>query len=304
MNPIRLKILGSGSALPNKNHFHSSQLLEVAGKQYMIDCGEGAQIRLWQYVGRTSRLHQVFISHLHGDHCLGLIGLISSFAMLGRTNNLEVYSPPGLKQLLYPQIEFFCKDRNFEVIFNEFSPYRHDVIYEDKNLTVKTLPLRHRVPTCGFLFREREKDLHLNRAMLEAFLVPISAMKEIKAGADFVDDRGILVPNSKLTFPADKSRMYAYCSDTICTEKIIPLIETADCLYHEATFLDKDALRAKETFHSTAHQAAIFATKAKVNKLILGHFSSRYKSTDELLCEARTVFKESYLASDGAEFIF
>lgn len=304
MNPIRLKILGSGSALPNKNRFHSSQLLEVAGKQYLIDCGEGTQIRLWQYVGKTSRLHQVFISHLHGDHCLGLVGLISSFAMLGRANNLEIYSPPGLKQLLYPQIDFFCKDRDFEVVFNEFSPYRHEIIYEDKNLTVATLPLKHRVPTCGFLFREKEKEPHLNRVMLDAFSVPISAMKEIKAGSDFIDARGVLVPNSKLTLPADKSRMYAYCSDTICIKKIIPLIENADCLYHEATFLEKDAQRAKETFHSTAFQAANIAAKANVNKLILGHFSSRYKSTTELLDEAKSVFAESYLASDGAEFTF
>ena len=192
MNPIYLKILGSGSALPDKERFHSSQLLEVAGKYYMIDCGEGAQIRLWQYVGKTSRLHQIFISHLHGDHCLGLIGLISSFAMLGRNNNIEIFSPPGLESILRPQIDFFCKDRDFEVVFNEFSSYRHETIYQDKNLTVTTLPLKHRVPTCGFVFQEKEKELHLNRAMLDAFSVPVSAMKSIKAGADFNPEWEIL----------------------------------------------------------------------------------------------------------------
>ncbi|MBR5470435.1 MAG: ribonuclease Z [Paludibacteraceae bacterium] len=304
MDPIRLKILGSGSALPNKNRFHSSQLLEVAGRQYLIDCGEGTQIRLWQCVGRTSRLHQVFISHLHGDHCLGLLGLISSFAMLGRSNNLEIYSPPGLEELLRPQIDFFCKDRNFEVVFYPFSPYRPEVIYEDKTLTVSTLPLKHRVPTCGFIFKEKEKELHLNRAMLDAFSVPISAMKSIKLGADFVDERGVVVPNAKLTLPADKSRMYVYCSDTIYSEKIIPLIENADCLYHEATFMDKDAQRAKDTFHTTASQAATIALKANVGKLILGHFSSRYKTIDGLLDEAKTIFENTSLATDGGEFTF
>ena len=304
MNPIYLKILGSGSALPDKERFHSSQLLEVAGKYYMIDCGEGAQIRLWQYAGKTSRLHQIFISHLHGDHCLGLIGLISSFAMLGRNNNIEIFSPPGLEPILRPQIDFFCKDRDFEVVFNEFSPYRHETIYQDKNLTVTTLPLKHRVPTCGFVFQEKEKELHLNWAMLDAFSVPVLAMKSIKAGADFVDERGVVVPNAKLTLPADKSRKYVYCSDTVCLERIVPLIENADCLYHEATFLEKDLLRAKETFHSTALQAAKIARDAHVGKLILGHFSSRYKTTKDLLAEAQSVFKESYVAADGATFTF
>ncbi len=304
MEPIRLKILGSGSALPNKNRFHTSQLLEVGGKQYMIDCGEGTQIRLWQFIGKTSRLHQIFISHLHGDHCLGLIGLISSFAMLGRSQSLEVFSPPGLEELLRPQIDFFCKDRNFEVIFHPFSPYRSEQIYEDKNLTVTTVPLKHRVPTCGFVFQEKEKLQHLNREMLTAFNVPISAMKAIKEGADFVDERGVVVPNARLTLPPDKARKFAYCSDTLPLPKILPLIENADCLFHEATFVSQDAQRASETFHSTARQAAEIATQANAKKLILGHFSSRYKKMDELLAEAKSVFAESYLAADGAEFTF
>jgi ribonuclease Z len=270
----------------------------------MIDCGEGAQIRMRQNCVHTARLNHIFISHLHGDHCFGLIGLISTLGMLGRTADITIHSHPDLEGLLAPQVKYFCSEFPFEVKFEPFSPYKSEVIYDDRSVKVTTLPLKHRVPTCGFIFKEKEKELHLNRAMLDAFSVPISAMKSIKLGADFVDERGVVVPNAKLTLPADKSRMYVYCSDTIYSEKLIPLIENADCLYHEATFMDKDAQRAKDTFHTTASQAATIALKANVGKLILGHFSSRYKTIDGLLDEAKTIFENTSLATDGGEFTF
>jgi hypothetical protein len=268
----------------------------------MIDCGEGTQIKMGQYKVNVSRLNNIFISHLHSDHCIGLAGLISTMTMLGRSEPLSIYAYKDLKNILLPTLDYFTDDDSFEVIFHDINPKKKEIVYEDKALTVSTIPLKHRVPTCGFLFEERQGERHLIKQMIEAFDIPIRELKAIKQGADFVDKDGFVVKNERLTTPADVPRRYAYISDTLYTESIIPQIEGVDCLFHEATFLEQDHLRAKETLHSTAIQAAQIAKKAKVKKLVIGHYSARYRQHKPFLDEARSVFENTVLAEDGLIF--
>ncbi len=294
--------MGSGSALPTKNNFHASQVLEMRGRRYMIDCGEGTQIKIGQYKINVTRLDNIFISHLHSDHCIGLVGLISTLAMLGRATDLTIHAYKDLKEIMLPMLNYFTDESSFRVIFNEINPHKKEIIYEDKGLSVSTIPLKHRVPSCGFLFEEKQGERHLIKSMIEAFDIPIKELKSIKQGADFVDKDGFVVKNERLTSPADKPRKYAYISDTVYTEKIISQIEGVDCLFHEATFLEQDKARAKETFHTTAMQAATIAQKASVKKLILGHYSARYKDHELFLKEAKQVFDNTVLAKDGLKF--
>lgn len=294
--------MGSGSALPTKNNFHASQVLEMRGRRYMIDCGEGTQIKIGQYKVNVTRLDNIFISHLHSDHCIGLVGLISTLAMLGRATDLTIHAYKDLKEIMLPMLNYFTDESSFRVIFNEINPHKKEIIYEDKGLSVSTIPLKHRVPSCGFLFEEKQGERHLIKSMIEAFDIPIKELKSIKQGADFVDKDGFVVKNERLTSPADKPRKYAYISDTVYTEKIISQIEGVDCLFHEATFLEQDKARAKETFHTTAMQAATIAQKASVKKLILGHYSARYKDHELFLKEAKQVFDNTVLAKDGLKF--
>ncbi len=294
--------MGSGSALPTKNNFHASQVFEMRGRRYMIDCGEGTQIKIGQYKINVTRLDNIFISHLHSDHCIGLVGLISTLAMLGRATDLTIHAYKDLKEIMLPMLNYFTDESSFRVIFNEINPHKKEIIYEDKGLYVSTIPLKHRVPSCGFLFEEKQGERHLIKSMIEAFDIPIKELKSIKQGADFVDKDGFVVKNERLTSPADKPRKYAYISDTVYTEKIISQIEGVDCLFHEATFLEQDKARAKETFHTTAIQAATIAQKAAVKKLILGHYSARYKDHELFLKEAKQVFDNTVLAKDGLKF--
>ncbi len=294
--------MGSGSALPTKNNFHASQVFEMRGRRYMIDCGEGTQIKIGQYKVNVTRLDNIFISHLHSDHCIGLVGLISTLAMLGRETDLTIHAYKDLKEIMLPMLNYFTDESSFRIIFNEINPHKKEIIYEDKGLYVSTIPLKHRVPSCGFLFEEKQGERHLIKSMIEAFDIPIKELKSIKQGADFVDKDGFVVKNERLTSPADKPRKYAYISDTVYTEKIISQIEGVDCLFHEATFLEQDKARAKETFHTTAIQAATIAQKAAVKKLILGHYSARYKDHELFLKEAKQVFDNTVLAKDGLKF--
>jgi len=268
----------------------------------MIDCGEGVQMRIAQYNISVSHLDNIFISHLHSDHCIGLIGLISTLAMVGRKNPLTIYAHKDLQKIISPMLDYFAFEDSFKVIFNEINPNKNEVIYEDKNLIVRTIPLKHRVPTCGFLFEEKQGERHLIKTMIDAFKIPIKDLKAIKQGADFIDEQGFLVKNEQLTTAADKPRKYAYISDTLYTEKIIPQISGADCIFHEATFLETDKERAKETFHSTALQAAQIAQKANAGKLIIGHYSARYKQHEQFLKEAKIIFPNTILAKDGLCF--
>ena len=293
-----LSILGSGSALPTKTHYPTSQILEMRDKQFMIDCGEGAQIRLRQMGIKTNRLGHIFISHLHGDHCFGLLGLISTFGMMNRTADLHIHGPSGIEKLFQPQLDFFCEELPFQVIFHEFDAGKNVLIYEDKSVYVYTIPLKHRVPCAGFLFEEKPAERHILRDMIDFYQIPVSAIHKIKSGEDFVLPDGSVVPNSRITKPATPPLKYAYCSDTAYSAKIIPMIAGVDWLYHEATFAESELLRARQTLHSTAAQAGRVAAEARVKNLLIGHFSARYNNLQLLLAEACHVFPNTQLAED------
>lgn len=265
----------------------------------MIDCGEGTQVQLRRSRLKFSRLNHIFISHLHGDHCFGLIGMISTFGMIERTADLHIYAHHDLQILLKPQLDFFCKGLPFEVIFHDIDPAERAVIYDDRSLTVETIPLKHRMPTCGFLFREKPLPNHIIRDMIDFYKVPVYMINRIKNGEDFVCEDGTVVPNSRLTVPSDPPRSYAYCSDTMFCPKIVEQIKSVDLLFHEATFLETEKARAKVTMHSTARQAAEIARMAEAKKLVIGHFSARYDDDECLLTEAKEVFANTILANEN-----
>lgn len=299
MSKMQLTILGCGSAIPTEKRFNSSQILTIGDKVFMIDCGEGTQIRLRQFKIKVAKLNHIFISHLHGDHCFGLIGLISTLGMLGRKNNLYIHAHADLEKILKPQIDYFCLEMPFQVIFNHINPRANEVILEDKTVKVSTIPLKHGIPACGFLFEEKESDRHLIREKIDFYKVPIKQLQFIKKGADFITEDGTVVPNTQLTRAGEASKKYAYCSDTAFSEKIIPIIKGADCLFHESTFQTSEEKRAKETFHSTAAQAATIAKEAEVKKLLIGHYSARYKNAKTILAEAQAIFEKCVTTEDG-----
>lgn len=247
---------------------------------------------------KFSRLNHIFISHLHGDHCFGLWGLISTLNLLGRTAELHIHSPKGLEALLAPMLDFFCKQMTYKVLFHEFDTKEPAMIYEDRSLTVTTIPLRHRMPCCGFLFAEKRRPNHIIREMIDFYEVPVFELNRIKNGADYVTPEGKKISNTVLTRPADPPRSYAYCSDTIYKPDIVEQIKGADLLFHEATFANTELARAKETFHTTAMQAGEIARAAGVKKLVIGHFSARYDDESVLLQEASGVFAETVLARE------
>lgn len=299
MEKFEIHILGCGSALPTTRHQATSQVLNIREKLFMIDCGEGTQVQLRRSRLRFSRLNHIFISHLHGDHCFGLIGLISTYAMLERTAQLHIYAHPDLQRLLAPQLDYFCKGMTFEVVFHPFNPSERAVIYEDRSVSVETIPLRHRLPTCGFLFREKPTSRHIKRDMIDFYQIPVYMINRIKNGEDYVLDDGTCIPCDRLTLPADSPRSYAYCSDTAYLPRIVEQIQGVDLLFHEATFASSEAVRARQTFHSTAEQAAKIAFDAQVKKLVIGHFSARYETESVLLEEASAVFSNTVLAAEN-----
>jgi len=298
MEHFELNILGCGSALPTTKHFPSSQALSLKNKLYMVDCGEGAQIQFRSMGLNFNRLNHIFLSHLHGDHCLGLPGLLSTLNLLGKTGELVIHGQPDTEKIFRPVMDYFCNNMTYSVRFNLFNPHRNELVFEDKALKVYTIPLKHRAPTCGYLFEELPKQPHLVREMIDFYQIPVKQLNEIKNGADFVTVEGETIPNRRLTRPATPSKKYAYCSDTAYSSKIIPLIEGIDLLYHEATFCEQDLLRAKETEHSSAKQAARIAKEAHVKKLMIGHFSARYPDTNILLREAQEIFPETIIAKE------
>lgn len=298
MEKFELHILGCGSALPTTRHFPTSQIVNVRDKLFMIDCGEGAQLQFRKSHLKFSRLNHIFISHLHGDHCFGLLGLISTLNLLGRTAELHIHSPKGLETLLTPMLDFFNRQMTYKILFHEFDTKEPMQIYEDRSLTVTTIPLRHRMPCCGFLFAEKRRPNHIIREMVDFYQVPVYELNRIKNGADYVTPEGKTVSNNLLTRPSAPSRSYAYCSDTIYLPSIVEQIKGVDLLFHEATFANEDALRAKETFHTTAAQAAEIARRAEVKKLLIGHFSARYEDENVLLQEASAIFPDTQLAKE------
>ena len=299
MEKFEVNILGCGSALPTTRHQATSQVVNVRDKLFMIDCGEGTQVQLRRSRLKFSRLGHIFISHLHGDHCFGLIGLISTFGMLERTADLHIHCPEELERLLLPQIAFFCKGMSYQVVFHPYPPGVASVIYEDRSLTVETIPLRHRMPTCGFLFREKPALPHIRRDMMDFYQIPICWLNRIKNGEDYVTGDGRTIENRLLTTPADPPRAYAYCSDTSYQPRIVEQLKGVDLLFHEATFLSTDQARAKQTQHSTAAQAATIARDAGVGQLVIGHYSARYEDELPLLEEAQAVFPHTVLAQEN-----
>lgn len=299
MEPFRVHILGCGSALPTLKHNPSSQIVEIRGKCFMIDCGEGTQTQLRRSKIKFTRISAVFISHVHGDHCFGLIGMISTFGMLGRTAPLHIYAPAGFSNIMKMQINFFCKDLEYEVVFHDVDTNAKNIIYEDRSLTVETVPLSHRVPCCGFIFREKQTLPHILRDMADYYKVPVSQFNNIKNGVDWVDEEGNVIPYTRLTKPSEPARSYAYCSDTRYLPMLHECLKDVCVLYHESTYSKEDEDMAKMYFHSTAAQAAQVASDANVGKLILGHYSARYEDENRLLDEAKNIFPNTVLSDEG-----
>ena len=299
MTKFEVQVLGCGSALPTTLHMPSSQLVEMNGKLFMIDCGEGTQLQMRKFGARMSKLHSIFISHLHGDHVFGLPGLISTLGLLGRTADLTIYAHKEMETLLRPILNFFCRNLSYNVNIVVIPKDGFSLIYENKSITVNSFPLKHRIASSGFLFKEKEKMRHIKREMIDFYNIPIREINNIKLGADFITPEGDVIDNLHLTTPPNPSRSYAYCSDTAYDESIIPYIKGVNALYHEATFAESELSRAEKTAHSTAKQAAEIAKKAEVEKLVVGHFSSRYIELDTLLHEAQAVFPKTELAFEG-----
>jgi ribonuclease Z len=299
MSQFDVYILGCGSALPTRHHLPASQIVDIRGKLFMIDCGEGTQLQFRNTKLNYNKIYDIFISHLHGDHCFGLIGLISTMGMLGRNAKLTIHAPENLEGLLRPQLDFFCKELPYEVKIISFNTSSSEIIYEDKSLEVLTIPLKHRIPSAGFLFREKPKELHVIKEMLDFHKVPVRDIQLIKKGLDFVKPDGEIIPNSLLTNSATPSKSYAYCSDTAYTESVIPYIKGIDLLYHEATFCELEKDRAKSTMHSTAAQAGKIARLANVKRLLIGHYSARYLNDKMFLKEAKTEFENVLLADEN-----
>lgn len=299
MELFKIHILGCGSALPTLQHNASSQVVEIRGKMFMVDCAEGTQTQLRRSKINFQRLQAVFISHLHGDHCFGLIGMISTFGLMGRTAPLSIYGPKELGPVLDMLITTFCDKLSFEVVFLPVDTKTRAVVYEDRSLTVETIPLQHRVPCAGYLFREKPTLPHIRRDMIDFYGIPFSQINNIKAGADWIAEDGEAIANARLVTPADKPRSYAYCSDTRYVPDLWKEVEGVDVLYHESTYASDYADRARMYFHSTAKEAAEVAKAAHVGKLLLGHYSARYNDESKILKEARAVFPNSFLTSEG-----
>ena len=299
MADFTVHILGCGSALPTTRHLASSQVVDLRDKLYMIDCGEGTQLQMRRMRIKFARLNHVFISHLHGDHCFGLPGLVSTLGMLGRNGELWIHGPAAAGEYVDSFLRLFCQGLPFTVRFNPVDASTYGLVMEDRSVSVYSIPLKHRISCCGYLFVEKQKEPHIIREMVDFYQVPVRELQHIKQGADFVTPDGRVIPNSYLTRPAAPARKFAYCSDTAYFPKMVPYLEGVDLLYHEATFLECDAARARETAHSTARQAATIAKAAGVKKLVVGHYSARYEELAPLKQEADAVFPGTLLAFEG-----
>ena len=291
-----LTILGFNSAIPTVNSSPTAQFLEMEERAFLIDCGEGTQVQLRKAKARFSKINHIFISHLHGDHCFGLPGLIASFRLLGRETPLHIYAPKGIKEMLETIFRITETHKGFELIYHELESKKSVKIFEDNRLEVFTIPLNHRIYCNGYLFREKPKERHLNMQEISKFPeIETCDYHNLKLGKDFVLSDGYVLKNEVLTTEPSKSVSYAFCSDTRYLESILPIIENVDVLYHEATFLHELKEMADYTGHTTALEAARIARKANVGKLILGHFSNRYHDLNVFTDEAREVFANTFL---------
>jgi len=297
-----LTILGSSSALPTSKRFPTAQVVNLLEQFFLIDCGEGTQIQIRSSKIKLGKLNHIFISHLHGDHYFGIFGLISTLGLLGRTSDLYIYSFPELKQMINFQFKYYDNKLPFRIIYHYLDSKNHQVIYENEKLQIESFPLKHRIPTCGFVFREKQKLSNIKKEMVDKYQISIREIVKIKEGADYILSDGTIIKNEDITISPPKPHSYAFCSDTIYREAIIPYIKDVDLLYHEATFGKDQQNRAKKTFHSTASQAAQIALLANVKQLIIGHFSVRYKDINILLKEAKVIFENTLAAEDGKTY--
>lgn len=299
---MKLTILGCYSATPRISAHTTSQVLESRGHTFLIDCGEGAQMELRKHKVKFNQIKHIFISHLHGDHCFGLIGLISTFRLLNREAELHIYGPKGIKDLITLQLKLSKSWIDFKLVFHELTSLDSELIFEDDKIAINTIPLDHRVYTNGFLFKEKAFDRKLLIDKAEEKHIDLAYYRKLKQGADVLNTKGELISNADVTIEGVPSKSYAFCSDTAYREDIVPIINNADVLYHESTFLEAHASLCAKTKHSTAKQAAEIAKKANVGTLILGHYSSRYNTLDDFKTEAQTVFDRVELAEDGKIF--
>jgi ribonuclease Z len=292
-------ILGTGAAIPTSERNPTSHLVEVRNQLLLLDCGEGTQMQLRKSGVRLQKISHIFISHLHGDHYFGLIGLLNTFHILGRTKELHLFGIHPLKQLIDLQLELSSTKLVYPLIFHPFETDRPTLILDEELFSVSTIPLDHRVPTCGFLIKEKPEKRKIRKDFLKSARVPITFFERIKDGEDYTDELGHVYSNQLITEDPTPVKSYAYCTDTAYHEPVIPLIKNCDLLYHEATFMEDKAGDAHAKFHSTAREAAMIAKKACVKRLVIGHFSARYRELDSMLEEAREVFPETILGQDG-----
>ncbi|MBL7864934.1 MAG: ribonuclease Z [Cyclobacteriaceae bacterium] len=301
MGSFQITVLGSSGALPAYGRFTSSQHLVIQNSHFLLDCGEGCQLQLRKYDKSTHKINHIFISHLHGDHYLGLMGLLFSMHLLHREHDLHIYSFRGLEEIMLAQLRHSGSSLNFKVILHPLTEDGPNLILENDSITVWSIPLDHKIATCGFLFREKPKSRSMDKSKVSG--VPIQYIPQLRRGENILDDAGaIRYLSDEYTLPAKRSRSYAYCSDTQPSDKVLSSIHGVDLLYHEATFMEDEKAKARETRHSTAAEAAEMARKAGAGQLLIGHFSARYKDLSVVLAEARQVFSNTLLATEGETF--
>jgi ribonuclease Z len=300
---FKITILGSSGAVPAYGRHPTSQLVEIQNRYFLVDCGEAAQMQLMRLQANFHRINHIFISHLHGDHYLGLMGLIFTMHLQRRINELHIYSHRGLDEIITAHLRYSRSAPNFRIVFHHLEKGLKEIIFEDEALTVETIPLSHKIRCSGFLFKEKTKPRRIDKSKLPEGLL-IQQVAGLKNGHDIRDDSGtVLYTNESLTLPPRKSRSYAYCSDTIFDEGLVDQLRSIDLLYHEATFLTDEESKARDTKHSTARQAAQIARLAAVDRLLLGHFSARYKDLAPILEEAKSIFLNTELAIEGEQFV-
>ena len=302
MGVFEITVLGSSSATPAYNRNPSAQMINLNEHFYLVDCGEATQNQLNKFKIKSAKIDTIFISHLHGDHYLGLVGLLSTLHLNGRTKTMTIVGPPELKDIIDLQLKVSETQLRFLIDFRPTQVDYTEVVFQNNDVVVETIILNHRIPTTGFVFKEVARKRKINTEKLTEYDIPLEYIPLLKNGIDYCDKFGRTIANAELTFAPKAPRSYAYCSDTIYTEHFLDQIEGVDCLYHEATFLHELIDRAKETFHTTALQAGTIAKKANVKKLMIGHFSARYKELDLLLVEAKTAFNNTVLAVEGERY--
>lgn len=300
---FELLILGSSAATPTSSRNPTSQLLNIAERFFLIDCGEGTQMQLRKYKARFSSINHIFISHLHGDHFLGLPGFLASLHLLGRQKELTVYGPKELEEIIEVIHKHSETQLNYKLNFVHTNSKQKQLIFEDEKVEVYSIPLKHRIATTGFLFQEKALPRNIDKFKLQKHNVSFAEIHKLKKGLDAVDNNGNIIKNEQLTIPGPDTRSYAFCSDTKFFEELSNQIKDVDLLYHESTFLEEKKDRAAQTFHSTAAQAATLAKLANAKKLLIGHFSARYDNLDLFLEEASPIFSNTHLAKEGTVFV-